>query len=374
MHDLFPDWYRIADLKPDAETLKNRWQVIGEFRKVASTAEWLDIVRISLGYTLSTITTASQFAQRFKTSDSLFSVADETELRVLAGAAIVHGLGTPDLDADTVSLALASAYFGGRGPRTVFPAVMEAALAYVRNEGIRVREESDELAALKARTPLKDLRKIELATVVTAPGWQIVEDNFQSIVSWNNDLLTALRKLQGSVSGAVEGLKATTTLGVVGGLKEEVNILWWIFSERSRDLELPLAAVGFPAAALVLPKEAADLTVMLPGPPSIENVLAKGLDNCGEVPETVRLRDVVNAADRSWREKWIATIDLTQVEDFTPIHRAVRISLSTNEATTWIPAYDKTSSVKAKSSLAPLAFSSQVYTESLLVRSLVREP
>jgi len=373
MHDMFADWYRLVDLKPDAETLTNRWHIINEYRKEASTEQWLDVIRIFLGADLSAVRTSGQFAQLFKAADPLFSLANDIELRVLAGAALIHRLSVPAPDADTVALGLASAYFAGRGPQGTFPGAVEQALQYLQDEGLRVREESDALAQVKLSASLKDFKKIDLPDITATQTWAALESHFRTVVEWNNELLTVLRRLQSSFSSAVEAFKKTTSSGTIGALKEESNILWWLFSERSRDLQTPFAEIGFPGGILLVSKEVADLTALLPGPASIGSVLGKALANCGATPEKVRLKDAVNAAPRDWREQWMSSLDSSTVEDLTPIIRSIRLSLSTGEPETWTPAYDKSGGLKAKLTLAPLDLATQLYTESLLVRSILQE-
>lgn len=64
---------------------------------------------------------------------------------------------------------------------------------------------------------------------------------------------------------------------VVAVSAEETNMLWWLIGERSRDFEVPFAEISADSIGLLVAKELADLTTLLPGPPAIKAIADRAI-------------------------------------------------------------------------------------------------
>jgi hypothetical protein len=64
---------------------------------------------------------------------------------------------------------------------------------------------------------------------------------------------------------------------VVAVSAEETNMLWWLFGGRSRDLDVLFSEVSADSIGLLAAKELADLTTLLPGPPSIKAIADRAI-------------------------------------------------------------------------------------------------
>lgn len=380
MHPMFADWYRLADLKPEAETLEKRWQAITAVQESASVAEWLDLVRLFVGRPQREVTYSAPFAQRFKDHDPVFPLLNnDLELQVLAGAALMQLLEDPSDAADAVALALVSVDCRGRGVHGPISSAVATARSYLADEAIRMRE--DEAPQPAQFTPVRlqgqPFKDIENLSIESIQGhWSYADARLRDVANWNNELLSAVKalhtaasKMADAINTALKEVAQPRESSAIRALREETNVLWWLFGERSRDLDAHLKEVGLPGACLIVAKELVDITTILPGPVSARAVLGKALMNAGKVPSTVKLQDAVNRSPREWRESWMASVDVAPVADLVPVHRAVYRSLETDDDRAWVPAYNKGAAVKANLSLAPLDFSHQVYEEGLLLRA-----
>lgn len=380
MHPMFADWYRLADLKPDAEALEKRWQAIAALQENAPTEEWLDCVRLFVGRPQGEVTHAAKFAQRFKEADPLFPLLkNELELQVLAGAALMQLLEKPSHAADAAALAMVCVDCRGEGSQGPIPEAVATARKYLAEEAIRMREtEQSQPAPL---VPIKfqgqPFKEIADLTVQSIQGnWPYADARFTQVATWNNELLagvkamhTAVGKMVETVNAALKQVAQPTTSKEVEALREETNILWWLFGERSRDLDIPIKEVKFPAICLIAAKEMADLTAILPGPVAARAVLGKALGTAGKAPAAVKLQDAVNASSREWRERWMGSAAVGPIADLAPVLRAVGRSLEVENAGAWVPVYNKGAVVKADVSLPPLDLACQLYDESLLLRA-----
>jgi hypothetical protein len=112
---------------------------------------------------------------------------------------------------------------------------------------------------------------------------------------------------------------------------EELELLWWVFGERSDDLNQPFKDVPVKVQPLVFAKELASATKFLPGPASIKSLLSRaGLkDN-----QKVTIPDAVNACDAGWLVSLAAQSDISTLVQ--PIHFAIRRKLETGDEASWV--------------------------------------
>src|SRR5260370_26003029 len=107
MHKFFPDWYRVAGIQPDSESVAKRWAGVEAAGARDDTSKVLDVARLFLGSTTLTNESKDQFGSAFRKTDPAFPLRDnDLELRVLGGALVAHCLETQTTDAGA-ALALA---------------------------------------------------------------------------------------------------------------------------------------------------------------------------------------------------------------------------------------------------------------------------
>jgi len=97
MHKNFGEWYRLVSIERTDEILKKRWDGVEEWMSAirGDDAALLETVRIFRG--LPEKTSREAFLEAFRKHDAAFAQRNnEFELRVLAGAALVHCVLTHD--------------------------------------------------------------------------------------------------------------------------------------------------------------------------------------------------------------------------------------------------------------------------------------
>jgi hypothetical protein len=153
---------------------------------------------------------------------------------------------------------------------------------------------------------------------------------------------------------------------------EETNMLWWLFSETSRDLEQRLSELPVGAACLVTGKELADLTLTIPGPLAARAFLDRAVrSGRKKVLASISIADVVNETPKTWRADHYAKSLPTDLDGILPINQAVRLSLQAPDDNTWRPMFETATGISPAAKNAPSAFAYQVFLEHLAARSFV---
>jgi hypothetical protein len=120
---------------------------------------------------------------------------------------------------------------------------------------------------------------------------------------------------------------------------------------------------------LIIGKELADLTTLLPGPTPAVAFLDKMLRTArADLPESTKLLDAVNNSPQEWRSEWIESNDFQIVDDICLVHLAASKSLDAQGTSDWVSAFESNTGLKARKTITPLNLSLQTYEESLLIR------
>jgi hypothetical protein len=294
--------------------------------------EVTSLTQIFYELTLSDASFPEQFRAAFNKVDPNFPMSgNDRELIVLAGAELVDTIERSQRSvADLAGLCLmCGAVQNSRTPVAV-PQIPEIAAIYVseRSAGRASAEEgsaeSKLLEALSgAGKPYSDL----------APHFQKVQLEFPIVA-------------------------------------EETNMLWWLFSETSRDLEQRLGELPLGAACLVAGKELADLTRTIPGPLAARAFLDRAIRSGRKrVPASISIADVVNETPKTWRADYYAKSLPSALGVLLPINQAVRLSLQSPDDHTWRPMFETATGLPAAAKNAPSAFAYQVFLEHLAARS-----
>lgn len=371
MHKAFPDWYRLAAIKPTSEMLEKRWLAVDAMAQWKKASQLQDLVRLIRGTCPPTADIRTALVNVARTHDTTFSARDnEAEVRVLAGATVVAILETPTERADLVGLALLTSTFQGTYGDAIAREFLAYARQYIANEGVRVRA-STHRPNVPSSIELKDDDPIGIfrQAIAAAP-------DFKQLADPTVNLATAAVAAVANVLRAHE----KQVYRELDAMREESNMFWWVFSGYSRDLDQPFAALGLAPSCIVAGKELSDLTRLLPGPRAASALLERVLRDIAERPvakkakkhtsetaSSIQLSDVVNSAPREWRTKWLA--QCPPASELTPILTAVQKSLDTDDPKDWISIFIKWTTLSDASHAASL-LAMQSYLESILIRAM----
>lgn len=383
MHDNFVDWYRHVDPDPREETLQKRWNGIKEVLSRTDLDTYLDLIRIFVGVPLGEVRLTSTLNQVFKSRDTTFSVVDnQAMLQVLAGSALLAVWTATSPQGDVAALALISADCHGAGRTGPLRDALPAANRYLAERGRAVRTEvlqtpTEAPKVTRPQDPTGKIPEITLTKVGPSPAWPPVDQNFASVDATMDGVVEAVKKTHENLVRAIDQLttlaQASSMLGIdprVPVLQEETDILWWLFGRYSIALNVPLASLQGDAAALVVGRDLAKLTRLIPGHIAARSFLDRALTEAGiSDPHAAQpLGAGVDATPRDWREQEVGSLDLAPLIGLTPVLHAVASSLTTDEPGAWAPAYRRAHAIDPDATLPALDLSEQIYLESLLAR------
>jgi hypothetical protein len=151
-------------------------------------------------------------------------------------------------------------------------------------------------------------------------------------------------------------------------VSEETNILWWLVSEYSRDLNQPWKVLKLPATSIIAGKELADLTRVIPGPVAGAAFLDR-IVRCSGPAKSIRAVKLMHAIDRTpreWRERY--PLKPRGLLDLMPISNGIGLSLTVSDGDNWESVFENGAAIAADSTLAPNILAYQVFLERMLAR------
>lgn len=381
MNSLLPDFYLLVDLEPKAETLTLRGTAIEAMVDDQTVTDWLSVVRIFVGRLVSADARAV-FVSPFRTADPVFpSRGNDAELVALAGATLYELLQRPGKHADVAAYALVCADAAGKGIRGPIPDVLERAHLYLREAAAAARAEGnqDKISKIRAGTsPVKELKALAVAPMPA--DWTAADTQMRETRTRANDLLAAVKSMYSGLAKAIEQVgelanqaAVQPNAAAIQALREETDVLWWLFGERSRDLNEAFDRLPVDSVALVTAKELAELIRVLPGPPAARALLSRALRIAGRsADEDTSLRAVVDGSPRGWRQRWVGTGGST-ADDLTPVRAAVRRSLDVDDGADWTAAYDRAGFLPGDTRFTLLELAEHVFNEEMLRRAVFAE-
>jgi len=338
MHKDFAEWYRSAGIQPPSgDDLLKRWTGIEAYQ--VERAEVITLAAMFYELAAPTEDFLGNFRSVFQQADPLFRMRDnDRELLVLAGAELIDVVERGNREiADFAALCLVCPAAQNLRPSPAVPDLPEIAARYLSKRSVTrtkstVETDSDELstALVGAGAPFDKL----------GPAFRKVQ--------------LAVPKLQVEVSV----------------IAEESNMLWWLFSEFSRDLNQPWKKIEAPVAAIVSGKELADLTRILPGPIAASAFLDKVIRSSkSEVPESVVVTEAVIETPLEWRQGLVKKGFAQELETIAPVRRAIKLSINGPENDAWQQMFADATKIPANAKVAPHILAYQMFLETLLNRS-----
>jgi hypothetical protein len=359
MNPSFPDWYRSATVTVPEGRLEKRWAGV---QSICEKSDRPTIVALAAQFVLpgrENLVTPG-FRESFHAHDDVFPMKDNLEeLRVLAGATLREIISRKGSSGRLASLALVCGAFGPRRAAVPVQDHLDAAQAFVNEESKRVRE-CHELVAPQTLLPTKEVLGTRFPDGVFAAPPQLRAPLMQTL----SEISVASAELQHYAHALSHRVLVR---------EEELNLLWWLQTEFSRDLNKSFLEVGPIAGCAVFAGELADLTEFLPGPGAILAILLKAARIAGapSSSEQVTLRDIVNATPREWRERLEAKVTLSSIELLCPVHLAITKSLLTDGVDNWLPVYQKACDIDSRHGFPLAALTMQVYQERMLEACMV---
>ncbi|MGH7747454.1 MAG: GTPase-associated system all-helical protein GASH [Candidatus Dormibacteria bacterium] len=318
MHKDFAEWHRSAGMEPKAETLLLHWKAIEEYTPTPK--EIVSLAR--LFYRLGTPDEAflGKFRLLFQEKDPPFPMRDNLlQMAVLAGAELVAVIEKQESEAlaNLAALCLVSAAAQNIRPHPAVPEIPGIAAHHIERQA-------------RARA---------------------VPDKTQGEAKSDSELQILKRELE-----------------IVG---EETNMLWWLVSECSRDLNKPWKQVGHPAAFIIAGKELADLTRVMPGPVAALAFLDKITRFAGGAKTSVgvKVSEAIEKTPIEWRRSYVSEPWPIGLEDIVPLSKGVKLSLTVPDGVAWSSIFQQGTGIESTSNLLPHALAYQVFLECLLIRS-----
>jgi len=363
MHKNFGEWYRQVSIPCTDESLQKRWAGVENWVTTirGDVAALLETVRIFRG--LPNKTSREAFLEAFRKQDATFAQRDNAhEQQVLAGAALVHCVGThkkTDHEGSLRAAVLAATALEASSLRaadvnkTLNEQVGEvrAGLHTIAQEQRRRRPFETTLLSSEEESACKQI-------IATDVG-----DHNQLRASFEKafqTLLTAVNRSESALDTAAHGLRCAD---------EETNILWWLAGGSSKDLDKSWSALK-DAAPLIAAWELADLTDVALGPQDAAALLERALPEAkGNKTKEQALHVYVNAVPDDWAKARAANLQARAL-DLAPLSLALSKRVEGN-STSWQSFFESASGgLKAGTTLAPERVARLAYIEAMLFRTL----
>jgi hypothetical protein len=313
VHRLFADWYKQADLHPTAEVLKVRWSGVETCLKKLDRNMVLQLTRVSFGLPKpeGAISETDGLANAFKESDVSFPMKDNDNLlRVLAGATLAECIESKRNHASFAALCVVSAACYGVRPTPSVEELPAIAHQYLKAEGQHQRETGHSEAAGHPK-----FSKIEVPNPAPiqisdtgANNWGQLNQNFQNLKAWVDSTSTAIQALSAGLTdtrtqtSAAFGANAErdTLDARIKVLREECDVLWWLFGEFSERFNLSWKERRANEMCLLVGEELAELYAYYLPAPNTEAFLSKALSVMQPQEGKLRIQTVITNAPLEW--------------------------------------------------------------------------
>ncbi len=151
---------------------------------------------------------------------------------------------------------------------------------------------------------------------------------------------------------------------------EEADMLWWVFGETSRDLDMRWDNMSLEEVCMISAKELADLTKIIPGPVAarafLDRAIRSGRDS---VRSSVSIADVVNKTPKDWRERNYGKPLPNELKGILPISEAVKYSIEAGNSDGWRSIFKSSTRIAATAKPEPSKLAYQIFLEHLAARS-----
>lgn len=355
MFDFLPEWYRMAEIEPNADNLSKRREGINNYVSTMDKHSVFEIIRLFFTKELKDSESINSFRTALRDTDKVFPLRNnDLELRILAGAAILNCIESNHKHSINAALATICANFQNADPLPIVAEAKNASCKYLGEQSIKFRN-SDKLPQMNI-----DFKSDELMTNLQN---SFVYEQLKPIIEmFENSLKQSVKTTKKAMAILEKSLRIQ---------EEEADILWWLLGEHSNDLKCSISKLKRSASTIIIAKELADKTRIIPGPISINAFLDKAIQKSKNKKEdSISLKTAVNDIPLTWRSDLISENDFDMVEDLCPIHYAIKRSVECGDKSSWIVSFENNIGIKADASISPLDLSLQAYQEFLLIKNI----
>lgn len=168
-----------------------------------------------------------------------------------------------------------------------------------------------------------------------------------------------------ALADVVTKFNASTKILVHANKKadEELDMLSWVFGQRALMPDQPFTDLPAAQKPLVLARDLASLTTIVPGPNSVPALFARaGVDCTGHL----RIVDAVNAVTDDWTAAALKNCKPSPATS--PIHFALLKRQETGSGDGWIAGWAAITGIDHAAAMSPLALAELFYLENLWLR------
>lgn len=361
MHKYFADWYSFATSgQSTAEQLKHRWAGV-EKLKDGKTVDSIDLVRLAFRIERVAAADKELFRQPFKDADPTFLMSgNDVEVSVLAGSTIAVMLEKVNTESDKAALSIAILGFQLNEVPQWCQQFLSISNAYLSQRLLERRE----VQQIAVPTGLPQGFKQSIDTLAIALAASNLMDSGTGFTKFGELLIGQLNSITKQTSSAIRGLQDELRLR-----REECEVLWWLTSRISRDLDRSFDDLDVPSSVVVLAKELADL-IKPPGALATKGILTFLLSPMMTTP--AKKQTTISAALKNLPDPWLTAINdkvkMAQVQDLCPVLGSLDFRLKGDK---WENQYKLESGIDAGKKVDAVELAYQVHRECLLVESVI---
>jgi hypothetical protein len=344
----FADRYAEAGITPSAAIIEMRQASAERIGKDIAKPRVLDLVSSYYGLEGVDLT---WFRDEFAQEDGSFSLINNArECAVLAGA-ILAGL-TARGNAIAILAIIAGSIGGNRVPREAPGLVAEARAAYLQH------------AISNRQTGAIETKIRPVATPKLGEELQALQPDPTAIVAMLGKVRLeeqeAIKSLTNQVNNSLSPLVLQMRL-----MREETQILWWLFGESSRTLNKSFRSFTAPQAAILAGLELGELTrVTTLGPVAAPAMLERVIQLVPGKATGTTIANVIDGFEASDLAKLRPPAE-DLLPRIYPLMTAIKKSIDIGQGS-WHAAFAKATGVDAKTKMSSVELASQIYVEHLL--------
>lgn len=357
MHKDFGDWYREAHVVPDSDLLERRWAGVESLSSKTTAQSLQELLKLYCLPHNAESSIPDYFDKAFRDADAAFPTKSHGyEIRILAGAVLRRIIEERGSGAVQAALGIVCGSFGDRRCAVPFAGHIDAAEKFLT-------ERAESIRKIEPINLVKETKK-ERGAETVLPAEHFANGATPNLRAPLITYLNEQAALAPTINATINALSRA-----IQNQREELNLLWWLQSRFSKELQQPLANTPTASACAVIAFELASLTEILPGPSAILGIIVQALNSTIGASEKISLASVVNEVPRQWREaKRIA--QEAAVSSLVPITLSLARSLDTDGKDDWFPVYKKQCDVNLAEVREPSVIAYQLYTERLFLKSL----
>jgi hypothetical protein len=344
----FADRYAEAGISPPAATIEMRQASAARIGKGIAKPRVLDLVSTYYGLGAVDLT---WFRDEFAQEDGSFSLVNNArECAVLAATILAELVAAGNAIA---ILAIVAGSMGGkRAPPEIPSVVAEARAANVRH------------AISNRQTGTVETKIRPVTTPKLAEELQALQPDPTAIVAILGKVRfeeqEAIKSLTTQVNNILSPLALQMRL-----MREETQILWWLFGESSRTLNKPFRSFAAPQAAILAGLELGELTnVTTLGPVAAPAMLERVIQLVPGKATGTTIASVIDGFEASDLAKLRPPAENLPPGIY-PLMTAITKADDIGQGS-WHAAFAKATGVDVKTKVSPVDLASQVYAEHLL--------